>query len=154
MQFGVGTEFKRRPGFNTTGQEVSLALNSFPVAKFPNINVYQYDVQIGSGAERRLVIKKVWDSQACKNLTGEMFIFDGNKLGWSSQNFERDLVATVDLDAEEGRRPGRTANTFRITIRRTKVLDISNIQAYFNGQIQMGPEILESISPYLMMPRA
>jgi eukaryotic translation initiation factor 2C len=145
-QYRLPTEFKTRPGYNTTGREVQVALNSFSVDQFPTSTVYQYDVQIGNGAERRMVIKKVWDTQARKNLTGEFFIFDGNKLGWSGQNIEREVSVMVDLDAEEGRRPGRSSNSFRIVIRKTKVLDISVIRAYFNRQIQMGTEILEAIS--------
>jgi eukaryotic translation initiation factor 2C len=96
-----------------------------------------------------MVIKKVWETQARKTLTGDFFIFDGNKLGWSGQNIEREVSVMVDLDAEQGRPPGRTSNTFRVVIRKTKVLNISLIQAYFNGQIQMGTEILEAISEQL-----
>lgn len=123
-----------------------MSLNSFAVDQFPTSTVHQYDVQIGNGAEKRMVIKKVWDSQARKNLTGQFFIFDGNKLGWSGQNIERELSINVDLDAEQGRRPGGKPNAFRLIIRKTKVLDISVIGAYFNRQIQMGTEILEAIS--------
>jgi N-terminal domain of argonaute len=145
-QYRLPTEFKTRPGYNSTGREVQMALNSFAVDQFPTQTVYQYDVQIGNGAEKRMVIKKVWETQARKNATGEFFIFDGNKLGWSGQNIEREIHLMVDLDAEQGRPPGRTSNSFRVVIRKTKVLDISLIRAYFNRQIQMGTEILEAIS--------
>lgn len=146
QQYRLPTEFKTRPGYNTTGREVSVRLNSYPVDRFPLGPVYQYDVQIGNGAEKRAVILKTWASRTRKAATGEYFIFDGNKLGWSSQNIERDIHIMVDLDAEEGRPPGRTANTFRVVIRKAKVLDLSLIRAYFARQIQMGPEILEAIS--------
>lgn len=147
-QYRLPTDFKQRPGLNTTGREVQLALNSFPVDQFPTSTVYQYDVQIGNGAERRMVIKKAWDSQKRKQATGEWFIFDGNKLGWSGQNIERDISIDVDLDEAQGQpsRPGGRSNTFRILIRKTKVLDVSVLRAYLNGQIQMGTEILEAIN--------
>jgi eukaryotic translation initiation factor 2C len=148
QQFRLPTEFKTRPGYNTTGREVSVKLNSFAVDQFPQIAVHQYDVQIGGGAEKRAVINKVWASQARKTATGEWFIFDGNKLGWSGQNLDRDIHVLVDLDAEEGRPAGRTSNTFRIVIRKAKTLDLSMIKAYLNRQIQMGPEILEGISKF------
>jgi eukaryotic translation initiation factor 2C len=146
QQYSLPTEFKTRPGYNTTGKEVNVKLNSYAVEQFPLIPVYQYDVQIGNGAEKRAVILKTWASQARKKATGEMFIFDGNKLGWSGQDMERDISVMVDLDAEEGRPAGRTSNTFRLMIRKAKTLDLSLIRAYFNRQIQMGPEILEGIS--------
>jgi len=146
QQYRLPTEFKTRPGYNTTGKEVNVKLNSFSVDQFPVTAVYQYDVQIGNGAEKRAVIRKVWASQARKNATGEYFIFDGNKLGWSGQKFEREIHVMVDLDAEDGRPAGRTSNTFRIVIRMAKTLDLSLIRAYFSRQIQMGTEILEGIS--------
>lgn len=146
QQYSLPTEFKTRPGYNTSGREVKMLLNSYSVDQFPLGAVYQYDVQIGNGAEKRAVIFKAWACQARKNATGEFFIFDGNKLGWSGQNIERDISMMVDLDAEEGRPPGRSSNTFRITIRKSKTLDLSMIRAYFSRQIQMGPEILEGIS--------
>lgn len=146
-QYRLPTDFKTRPGYNTTGREVSVKLNSFPVVQFPLSPVHQYDVQIGNGAEKRAVILKAWASKARKAATGEWFIFDGNKLGWSGQNFDREIHVTADLDAEDGRSSsGRPANTFRIVIRKAKTLNLSLIQAYFNRQIQMGPEILEGIS--------
>jgi eukaryotic translation initiation factor 2C len=146
QQYRLPTEFKTRPGFNTTGREVGVKLNSFVVEQFPTTPVYQYDVQIGNGAEKRAVILKAWATKVRKQATGDYFIFDGNKLGWSGQNIEREIHVTADLDADEGRPPGRTSNTFRIVIRKAKVLDLSLIRAYFNKQIQMGPEILEGIS--------
>jgi eukaryotic translation initiation factor 2C len=39
-------------------------------------------VQIGSGVERRALVKKVWHSQAVKNAIGPSWIFDGNRLAW------------------------------------------------------------------------
>jgi N-terminal domain of argonaute len=126
-----------------------MKLNSFAVAKLPSTPIYQYDVQIGNGAEKRAVILKAWATKVRKQATGEFFIFDGNKLGWSGQNIEREIHVMADLDAEEGRPPGRTSNTFRIVIRKAKALDLSLIRAYFNKQIQMGPEILEAISKFV-----
>ena len=43
-QYALDTEFKRRPGFNTTGKPIQLALNSYPVTQFPQVKVLQYDV--------------------------------------------------------------------------------------------------------------
>jgi eukaryotic translation initiation factor 2C len=126
-----------------------MKLNSFAVEKLPSTPIYQYDVQIGNGAEKRAVILKAWATKVRKQATGEFFIFDGNKLGWSGQNIEGEIHVTADLDAEEGRPAGRTSNTFRIVIRKAKVLDLSMIRAYFNKQIQMGPEILEAISKFV-----
>lgn len=38
------TDFKKRPGFNTSGKGIQVAVNSYPVTQYPNIKVFQYDV--------------------------------------------------------------------------------------------------------------
>jgi hypothetical protein len=43
-QYTIPTDFKKRPGFNTSGKAIQVALNSYPVTQFPNIKVFQYDV--------------------------------------------------------------------------------------------------------------
>jgi hypothetical protein len=45
-QFQLPTDFKKRPGFNTTGKPIQVAINSYPVTQFPNIKVFQYDVRV------------------------------------------------------------------------------------------------------------
>lgn len=43
-KYTVPVETVPRPGFNPTGKEIELMLNAFPIIKFPNKAVYQYDV--------------------------------------------------------------------------------------------------------------
>ena len=45
-QFFAPIELARRPGFNTTGREVTLAVNTYLITQFPTKTVYQYDVRI------------------------------------------------------------------------------------------------------------
>jgi eukaryotic translation initiation factor 2C len=144
-QYALPTDFKRRPGFNTSGKAVQLGLNSWPVSQFPTKAIYQYDIIIGNGAEKRAVIRKVWESKARIEKTGHSLIFDGNKLAWSSQDLP-EIRIMVDLDAEDGRAPGRTPNVFRLSIQRTKQLDISVIASYLDGRVQFGTPVLEAVN--------
>ena len=43
-KYSVPVETVPRPGFNTTGKEIEVSMNAYPIVKFPNKNVYQYDV--------------------------------------------------------------------------------------------------------------
>jgi eukaryotic translation initiation factor 2C len=45
-QYGVPFESVPRPGFNTTGTEVELSINAYPISKYPSRSIYQYDVSI------------------------------------------------------------------------------------------------------------
>lgn len=43
-KYDVSTDHVARPGFNNTGKEIELALNAYPISKFPSRTIYQYDV--------------------------------------------------------------------------------------------------------------
>jgi hypothetical protein len=45
-QYLSSTSTVSRPGFNTTGREVDLKLNAYPITQFPTRSVWQYDVSI------------------------------------------------------------------------------------------------------------
>lgn len=44
-KYDVSTDHVPRPGFNNTGKEIELALNAYPISKFPSRTIYQYDVR-------------------------------------------------------------------------------------------------------------
>ena len=100
---------------------------------------------IGNGAEKRAVIRKVWESRTRQGATGPEIIFDGNKLAWSSTDLP-EIRQMVDLDAEDGRTGGRDGNSFRLSIRRTKRLDVSIIQSYLEGRVSFDVSVLEAIN--------
>ena len=151
-QYNVDTEFKTRPGFNTTGKDIKLELNAYVVRKYPDVKITQYDVIIGDGAEKKAVINKAWASQTRKTATGPSIIFDGNKLAWSMKPMgELRLVIDLDADGDAPRRPprpGRPArdNTIRVRIVPTKTLDPSIIQGFLSGQVGNSSQILEAIN--------
>ena len=122
-----------------------MRVNAFAVEKYPSQPIHQYDVMIGDGAEAPAVIKKLWNTKARRNATGELFIFDGRKLGWCAQDYKQDVRVTIDLDAEEGRPPGKRSNKFTLLIRKTKTLNMAVIQAYLNGQMAMSAEVMEGV---------
>ncbi|KAK4934510.1 Protein argonaute [Elasticomyces elasticus] len=144
--YSLPTQFAKRPGFNTTGKAVQVSVNSYQVTQYPTAKVYQYDVIIGSGDEKRVVQRKVWGSQARKKATGPPMIYDGNRLAWSITD-HNEIRLMVDLDQEEGRQsrdPSR--NTFRLHIKKTRQLDISVVQAYLDGRIQFNIEVAEAVN--------
>ena len=98
-----------------------------------------------NGAEKRAVIRKVWESRTRQGATGPEIIFDGNKLAWSSTDLP-EIRQMVDLDAEDGRTGGRDGNSFRLSIRRTKRLDVSIIQSYLEGRVSFDVSVLEAIN--------
>ncbi|THC99021.1 hypothetical protein EYZ11_001495 [Aspergillus tanneri] len=137
-----------RPGFNTTGKEIEVSVNAYPITKFPNRNVYQYDVHIGSGVEKNAVIKKVWNSNARKTALKQI-VFDGQKLAWSMNHYPNGLNVMVDLDAEQGRQPsGKTANVFRLVVRPTKTVNLSVLAAWLQGRTSMQETVLEALSEF------
>lgn len=45
-KYKVASDIIPRPGFNTAGKEITLGVNSYPIAQFPTKTVYQYDVSL------------------------------------------------------------------------------------------------------------
>lgn len=43
-KYSVPVKPVARPGFNQSGKEIDLLVNAFPIVKFPNRTIYQYDV--------------------------------------------------------------------------------------------------------------
>ncbi|KEF61906.1 uncharacterized protein A1O9_03478 [Exophiala aquamarina CBS 119918] len=145
LQYTLPTEFTKRPGFNTTGKAVQVNVNAYKVNSFPSVKIYQYDVVIGSGAEKRMVQRKVWNSSARKDKTGAAMIYDGNRLAWSSKD-HGELRLMIDLDQEEGRPSRGDNNSFRLHIKKTREVDISIIQQFLDGRIQMSISVAEAIN--------
>lgn len=145
LQYQLPTQFQRRPGFNNSGKAVQVAVNAYPVTQYPTVKVFQYDVVIGSGAEKRVVQRKVWDSKARKEATGPPMIYDGNRLAWSLRD-HGEIRLMVDLDTEDNRPSRGGRNTFRLVIKKTREMDISVVQQYLNGTIEFGIQVAEAIN--------
>ncbi|KAL9044993.1 MAG: hypothetical protein Q9214_001909 [Letrouitia sp. 1 TL-2023] len=144
----------RRPGFGKAGNQVQMSINSHNITKPPMQTVYQYDVTVGNGAEKRGLILAVWKSkkvqEALPDATG--WIFDGNKLAWALQPIKQEEIRLrVDLDMERGTtpRPNARPNVHAVTIKpaaKQKTIHLSNVRAYLEGKAQFGPEVFEAIS--------
>jgi eukaryotic translation initiation factor 2C len=138
-----------RPKPSTLGSAVPVALNTYNVDVLPTSKVYQFDVQIGSGVEKRGLIKAVWNSKAMKNALsgGDGFIFDGNKLAWSLKPIEREVRLTVDMDAERGRKPSaKGPDHVRVMIRQTNRVRLDVLLSYMEGTISFDNSCLEAVN--------
>ncbi|KAI4731767.1 Piwi-domain-containing protein [Aureobasidium sp. EXF-10728] len=144
---GARNAFQGRQPASKLGKEVNIRLNAFPVAQLPTKPIYQYQVMVGSGAEKRGLIKAVWNSQATKKALGAGWIFDGQSLAWSSVKKESEIRFNVNLDEEAGHkaRPGRT-DLHRVILRLTTVIDFTILSAYLNNQAAYDKKILEAIT--------
>ncbi|KAK2754064.1 hypothetical protein FQN54_007233 [Arachnomyces sp. PD_36] len=145
-KYKVAGDIIPRPGFCTLGKEIQLGVNAFPITAFPTKTVYQYDIHIGNGVEKRPVIQKVWDSNVRKTKVGQAFIFDGNKLAWSMIDLKQEVNVIVDLDAEQGRTRADGSNSFRMVVRRTKTVNLAVVEAYMQGKTSFSADVLEGLT--------
>ncbi|KAF1843981.1 eukaryotic translation initiation factor 2C 2 [Cucurbitaria berberidis CBS 394.84] len=145
----------RPKNFNQYGRECGIMLNTFNVVKTPNTVVHQYDLNYTGDARdytKRVLLKKIWNSNPVKAALGEptnLWVWDGNRLSWSSKRLDReDTRITVDLDAEEGRptREGARGNKHTIHIRWTRQVDFNHMQAFLNGQASWSTECIDTIN--------
>lgn len=139
--------FPHRQGLTKLGQPAKIALNTFNVIQYPKAPVYQYEILIGTGAEKRGLIRAVWESKGLKQALGGGFIFDGNRLAWSTKTLDRELRVTVDLDQEAGKtpRPGKE-DKHRVVIRQTNRVRFDVLEAYLQKKTDFDIPILEAIN--------
>ncbi|KAK6007346.1 hypothetical protein QM012_006354 [Aureobasidium pullulans] len=144
---GARHAFQGRQPASKLGREVNIQLNAFPVTRLPTKPIYQYQVQIGTGAEKRGLIKAVWNSQTTREKLGSDWIFDGNVLAWSTEKHNNEIRFNVNLDTEPGRRarPGHN-DVHRVVIQPTTVVDFTTLNAYLSGTATYDPKILQAIT--------
>lgn len=99
---------------------------------------------------KRVLLQKIWKSNGVKTALGEpayRWVFDGNKLAWSGKRLDRDDTRiTVDLDAEEGRPPGKKGNKHTIHIRWTRQVDFIHLKLFLNGQSSWTTDCIDTIN--------
>lgn len=146
--YDVPGTMPKRTSPSTLGQGIQVGLNTFNVEILPTASVYQFDVMIGNGVEKRGLVSKVWKSKAVQAELGKGWIFDGNKLAWNLKPITREVRLTVDLDAEEGKtpRPGGKENKHRIMIRQTNRVRLDVLMGYLEGKITFDNSCLEAIT--------
>ncbi|KAH9826384.1 putative argonaute family protein [Teratosphaeria destructans] len=140
-----------RPPPSKLGIAIPVALNTYNVTKLPTQAIYQFDVQIGNGVEKRGFIKEVWGSRALTAAIGGDFIFDGNKLAWNMKSFDdprQEKRITIDMDKERGRapKPDKEPTHVRVVIRQTNRVRLDVLEAYMKGKISFDNAVLESIN--------
>lgn len=144
---GARHAFQGRQPASTLGREAEVKLNAFEVTRFPTQPIYQYQVMVGTGAEKRGLIKAVWNSKQTKSHIGDGWIFDGNTLAWSLQKREGETRFNVNLDNEPGHRArsGRT-DVHRVIVRLTAQVNMDILQSYLRGRCSYDPKILQSMT--------
>ncbi|XXH01310.1 hypothetical protein Hte_007667 [Hypoxylon texense] len=154
------TVFPARPGYNTEGKPILMGLNLFAVSGYSNQDIYQYDVVVEPNKNQsHALVKKVWNHQTVTehlNTKGGKWLFDGNKLAWSSKKIERNEArVTVNLDALKQKaatlhkdiaKNVEKRGEFRLVIRQTKVIRLSYLEAYLKGRIAWDAHVLECMN--------
>jgi len=146
---GAKIAIPKRPAPSTLGRDIAVSLNTFNVTQYPNKPVQQFAVLIGSGQEKKPLVMKLWRSKAVQDAlpTQNSWIFDGDKIAYSTAKVDSEIRVNVDLDAEQGRTPkaGRP-NTHRVVIKPTTTIDFAALEHYLNGKADFDTKCLEAIN--------
>ncbi|KAJ5601659.1 hypothetical protein N7510_011193 [Penicillium lagena] len=144
----------RRPGYNTTGKEVDILVNAYPILKWPTKPVYQYEVNVVQGrilADDRRVHRKVWHSNERKAKLPDA-IFDGFKIAWSLTDYKDfnevilDIKGGVTRPLETQHDEGFAPESFRLSLRRNRKIDLSVINAWLEGKHDTDEHVLEAFN--------
>ncbi|KAM3081262.1 Protein argonaute [Clarireedia jacksonii] len=154
MQFDIpqSSILPERPGYNTQGKAIKIRVNQFKVTQVPMNDVYQFDIHIGNGAEKRGLVKKVWQSRTVQSELekhGKFWLWDGNKIAWSKYPLARGEVRIiVDLDEEDNRPMERRSDDRKIhcIIKQSAVIRMAALYAYLNKQMDFDNTVLCAIN--------
>ncbi|KAK5661715.1 hypothetical protein OQA88_9815 [Cercophora sp. LCS_1] len=137
--------FVKRPAFSQTGKNVKIQVNQFPVTKFTNVDVNQFDVALSPQPLKEIVFKKVWASKPVQDVLAKLppFLHDGAALAWSTAKDEFRLK--VDLDLENGGK-SRGTNVFHLTVRPSKKIRMEILRAYLGGKTSWSEPVLECMN--------
>ncbi|OQO01680.1 hypothetical protein B0A48_12717 [Cryoendolithus antarcticus] len=133
---------------STLGQATKIGLNTFNVVEFPKVAVHQYEVLIGSGTEKRGLVRAIWESKTVQDALGKGFIFDGNRLAWSLKSIDREFRIQLDMDKERGRdlKPGKKPDVHRVVIRQTTQVRFDVLVGYLAKKCDFNANALEAIN--------
>ncbi|RYP69891.1 hypothetical protein DL771_005834 [Monosporascus sp. 5C6A] len=148
------TRFTARPGLNSEGKPIKIQLNIFNVQRLPRGDIFQYDVTVSPNERNsRPLVKKVWNSNKVQNVLEEAsadgkWLYDGNKLAWSSKRLPRgEERIAVDLDREAGREPSdRRPSAYYCVIKYTKTVRLDYLRAYLQGKASWDSHLLECMN--------
>ncbi|KAK1757283.1 Piwi domain-containing protein [Echria macrotheca] len=140
------TRFPARPGFNTTGQTIKVAVNQFRVTNFANMDVTLYDVNVSPEPKGSIVWKKIWETAEVKNRLNACkhpWIYDGKSLAWSLNKEE--IKIKVDLGVEKGS-PGKEKDMFLLHVRPSKTIRMEALRAYLANKASWDTSVLECMN--------
>ncbi|EED19932.1 eukaryotic translation initiation factor eIF-2C4, putative [Talaromyces stipitatus ATCC 10500] len=136
-----------RPGYNTTGREVNLLTNAYPVTQFPTKNVYQYDITIlRIGKEHESLpprVRKFAWATTLRKSTWQQMIYDGNKLAWSQNSYDQNKSIEVNLNNQAG---NDKPPAYRIIVRKSKVVNLQVLQNWLQKKGSFDERVLEALN--------
>lgn len=146
----------KRPSFGTKGAVAKVAVNAYPVMRFPSAKIHQYDLTLGADGSKRALINKLWNHPKLQEKFGKArghIIFDGSKLAWSIVELpiQEQLTMVIDLDDDHPKKPSMSGkpprdNTHRIVIRKAGVVPMQILDAYLQGKTDYDPSILACVN--------
>ncbi|KAK6358040.1 hypothetical protein TWF730_007394 [Orbilia blumenaviensis] len=135
-----------RPGFGTTGREVKVYANFFPIDIKPpgggkNLVVHVYDIKVTPDEpKKKAVIKRVIQLFVQQNLAKQTVATDWSKTLFSPKKLPADCVVEggvkIKLFFEDEQGPSEKSKEYNVEIKPSKnsTLDIGDLWSYVRGE--------------------
>ncbi|CZR64330.1 related to argonaute like post-transcriptional gene silencing protein QDE-2 [Phialocephala subalpina] len=149
-KYNFPTELPNRPGLGKAGRAIVVRVNQFKVMQWPQGDIQQYDIVIGTGAEKRGKITAVWKSKTVQDRLNSFrvpWLWNGDKIAWTSAKIPEQHIP-VDFDLEKGR-PPRDPNNRDVVfcrIKPTTTIRMAVIKGYLDRQMPFDDSTLAAIN--------
>jgi len=127
-----------RPGLGKAGRPLQVKVNTFPVTKLPEDDLYHYDMSIEPEVPTKLnrQIFAVMEEQfRNSSFKGVSLAFDGRKNIYCNKRLSQKQVV-LDLEWQEGKR----LRQFKITIKFAAVVSVATLHEYLKGKVNVMPQ--------------
>ncbi|CAG8235349.1 unnamed protein product [Penicillium olsonii] len=148
-------KIQKRVGYNTSGKEVEMMMNVYPITAFPDKEVYQYEINTLHGTVNetdRRILRKCWNSETRKERIPDG-IWDGGRICWSLQKFNgwnEELVFKSDyaraLPTAATEDEFKKNPKLRMVVIPKRRLQLSRIKDWLQEKQELDQLVIESLS--------
>ncbi|KAI9002409.1 Piwi domain-containing protein [Gaertneriomyces semiglobifer] len=137
--------FPPRPNIGTSGRQIQVRANFFPITSLPGSNLYHYEVEITPDvppAKNRRVYQLWEDEQLLSGgLNGIRPVFDGRKNVYAARKLpigDQDCIYNIDFfDEDDSKKRG--PKKFVLSIKKIAEINMQRLGAFLDGRLADTP---------------
>jgi eukaryotic translation initiation factor 2C len=137
------TENPLRPGIGTSGTQIQVQVNIYPITALGNVKAYQYDVTFKPDIPPS-VTRTLWNQVESKirklpSMQRALLAYDGKKNAFSTTDIcSSDSPVILDVGSER--------ETFKVTLKKSATMQMHSLLLFTQKKAQETEEVLHALT--------